>query len=231
LFFRRFVAPTLQDGRQTDLPQRFNAADYVFEPAACPRCHETYRPAQFDDRYTFALPAGLARGDLVRGEPVSGGSPIFGVLGSATASQPPTALLECFFALQNEGKDVTLMEAERELRKRPAVMPKPATASKPSESGRIPGGVVAIVGIVLFNLLRGIAQHDSPHYQAPPHYQPPQFQTPMPKWTQPDTTTPDFTPYLRPLNSAVPTLQPGWTAPGFQFPPKSSASPTAERRS
>ncbi len=74
----------------------------------CPRCFQRYRPIQFDDRYVFVLPAKLARGDVLRGESVADGSPTFVVVGSPTGLDAPEALLERFFALQNEGKDVTL---------------------------------------------------------------------------------------------------------------------------
>ncbi len=81
--------PTPQDGRQADPPEEFSDADYWEKPPTCPRCRERYRPIQFDDRYVFVLPARLARGDVLRGESVAGGSPTFVVVGSPTGLEAP----------------------------------------------------------------------------------------------------------------------------------------------
>jgi hypothetical protein len=183
LLFTPRVLPAPQDGHQADLPEEFSDADYWEKPPACPRCRERYRPIQFDDRYVFVLPARLARGDVLRGESVAGGSPTFVVVGSPAGRAAPKALLERFFALQNEGKDVTLAEAEKDLRKRPPVVPKPSRASQPSRSEGFRWWPVLLGVMLISNLVRNCSQNDS------------QWRNPAPQWTPPNVKPPDRTPF------------------------------------
>ena len=184
--------PTPQDGHQADPPEEFSDADYWEKPPTCPRCRERYRPIQFDDRYVFVLPASLARGDVLRGESVAGGSPAFVVVGSPTGLKAPKALLERFFALQNEGNDVTLAEAQRDLRKRPPVVPKRSRPSQPSPSGSFPAWPVILAILVISNLLRNCSQNDS-HWRTPtPQSTPSKLELPeLPPY-------PQFSPQQRP---------------------------------
>ncbi len=212
--------PTPQDGHQADPPEEFSNADYWEKPPTCPRCRERYQPIQFDDRYVFVLPASLARGDVLRGESVAGGSPAFVVVGSPTGLEAPKALLERFFALQNEGNDVTLAEAQRDLRKRPPVVPKRSRPSQPSPSGSFPAWPVILAIIMISNLLRNCSQNDS-HWRTPtPQSTPSKLEVPeLPPY-------PQFSPQQRPRpSSSGPAVPPNWTVPGYDFPPKSSASP------
>jgi len=173
LFFTPRVLPTPQDGHQADPPEEFSDDDYWEKPPTCPRCRERYRPIQFDDRHVFVLPTHLARGDVLRGESVTGGSPTFVVVGSPTGLEAPKALLERFFALQNEGKDVTLAEAERDLRKRPPVVPQRSRPSQPSRSGGFPAWAVLFTIVLISNLLRNCSQNDSQWRTPTPHLPPP----------------------------------------------------------
>ena len=143
LLFTPRILPPPQDGQQADPPEEFSDADYWERPPACPRCRERYRPIQFDDRYVFVLPAQLVRGDVLRGESVAGGSPTFVVVGSPAGLRAPKALLERFFALQNEGKDATLAEAVRDLPEEAAGCAEAFPAIATFAVGRLPllGGV------------------------------------------------------------------------------------------
>jgi hypothetical protein len=220
LLFTPRVLPAPQDGHQADPPEEFSDADYWEKRPTCLRCLERYRPVQFDDRYVFVLPAKLARGDVLRGESVANGSPTFVVVGSPTGLAAPKALLERFFALQNEGKDVTLAEAERDLRKRPPVVPKPSRPSQPTPSGGFPTWPLVVAMIMISNLVRTCSQNDS------------QRRTPTPPSTPLKLEVPELPPYpqifppQRPRpSSSIPTAPPIWTVPGYDLPPKPSASP------
>lgn len=199
LFFTPHVLPSPQDGNQADPPEEFSDADYSEKPTICPRCRERYRPTQFDDRYVFTLPAGLARGDVIRGEPVTGGSPTFIVVGSPTGPETPKAFLERFFSLQNEGKDVTLAEAERDLRKRPPVVPKRSRPSQPPRLWGFPAWPVLVAIIVISHLLGNCSRNDSHR------------RTPTPQWTPPNVKMPDMTPHPQ-----IPPPQ--WPQPGSSLP-------------
>ncbi|MGO9108924.1 MAG: hypothetical protein ACLP9L_06790 [Thermoguttaceae bacterium] len=220
LLFTPRVLPTPQDGHQSDPPEEFSDADYWEKPPTCPRCRERYRPIEFGDCYVFVLPARLARGEVLRGESVAGGSPTFVVVGSPTGLEAPKALLERFFALQNEGKDVTLANAERDLRKRPPVVPKRSRPSQPSPPGRFPTWPMLLAMIVISNLLRTCSQNDS-------HWPTPTLQSTPPKLKLPESPPyPQIPPPQWPRhNSSTQTVPPNWTVPGYDFPPKPSASP------
>jgi len=203
LFFTLRGLPTPQDGSESDPPDRFNIADYVNGLATCPRCQQMYQPTHFDDRYEFAVSAGLAWGDLIRGEPVWGGSPAFVVVGSADGPQAPKGLLERFLALRNDGKDVTLEEAEMDMWKRPPPAARSRRPSKRSWTERVRRRASwAAFAVIIGGIVSAISHQDSP-----------QRQPPMPPWPPSTIKMPDSTP------------RPDWLPSGLKMPDVTSDPP------
>jgi hypothetical protein len=165
--------PTSQNAGQETLPEQYKADAYMRWPATCPRCNQVYQPTHFDDRLKFALPAGPLHGEVIRGESDRGG-PTFVVAGAAVGQRAPKEVLERFFALQNEGKDVTLKEAERDFWKRQSR--KPTAASKPATSGKFPIWIIVAVLAIAGRLISSMDHSEKSATD----------------WSQPKLKSPDF---------------------------------------
>jgi hypothetical protein len=119
-------------------PQDFKAERYESSEVLCTRCRKrlSLTPLQFEDRFTFSFSAGVGRGDVVRGEPVYGGSAAFVVVMEVTGSPAPKSLLDRFFQLQVQGQDVTLDEVKGLVEKRLVAEPQSIVSVNKSPSPR-----------------------------------------------------------------------------------------------
>ncbi len=183
-------------------PETFKAEDYDSARPCCARCRASnLTPLRFEERFEFSFPAKAGRGKVLRGRPVFGGSAVFVVISEVAGSSVPQALLDRFFVLQEEGKDVKLGDIRLATppRPRPAKSRQSGSNSNSETGGRILVGIIA--GVV--SLALAAVNHDSHQTQPSRPYQIP---PPIPKWPPPKI---DTSPWERP--SSAPQWPPART--------------------
>jgi len=144
---------------------KFDPDEYDCLVLPCPDCmrHCTV-PSKFDDTYVFEFEPGSRRGTPVRGRGRRRGRVVCAVLNASDGASMPADLLDEFYKLQQDGKDVTLDEVEADRRrwvrsggKEPRQQPVASSVGNASA-----GAGYWIPFVLLFVLIRGgceVAQH------------------------------------------------------------------------
>lgn len=174
------AAPAPPERRPPGTPQPpFVRQDYRYVVPPCPHCRtEDNEPAVYEDTYTFPIPA-PHRGAVLRGVGREMGKVLFVLRDGPPERSLPADLLDRFYALQQEGTDVTLDEAEEQWR-RASVSPRQAGQTQQNDRSwvNILVALALVVGGIIGGLTRLADRPSSGSRTVPPPWSRPQFEWP-----------------------------------------------------